>query len=67
MLKEITWPSGTFVHQLPFGGSSGVVFIVCFLSLSLLLCLGPCGSIVLRFESSHQCRLVVCIVVPIHF
>ena len=38
MLLEITQPSGTFVHQLPSGGSSGAFLLLVLLSLSLLCC-----------------------------
>ena len=47
MLSEIAHPSGTFVHQLPFGGSSGAFLLLILLSL-LLSCCSPTHPFVLN-------------------
>ncbi len=64
MLIERTHPSGTFVHQLPSGGSSGASLSFVSSSLSLLL-LQLHTSIC--FGLFCQCRLVVCIVITVEF
>jgi len=63
-----TQPSGTFVCQLPSGGTPGIFYCLfyhhCLCRFGYIFC---CSSTIICFESSCQCRLIVCIVVLIQF
>jgi len=59
MLLERTHPSGTFVHQLPSGGSSGV-FFPCFIVIILAFVAAPHIHLFWIVVSSVQTHCLYC-------
>ncbi len=68
MLIERTQPSGTFVCQLPSGGSlaSFIACLIVIVIVMLVASFAPTPSL-FCFKSFRQCRHVICIVVLIWF
>jgi len=54
MLSEIAQPSGTFVHQLPSGGSSGAFSLLVFIVIAIAFVAAPSSIVLDCFVSADS-------------